>query len=698
MSDPTPSVRPERLRLTPRRAAFIALVMLVVGLAVAGWGSSAPTRDPAANLPSGSDSAQVATLASQAPAGGSGSTTAIVVYSTAVAWQPHTLMQVQQSLRQAAGQQGLTVLPIGAGPTPELQASSDNSAALATVVLPPTDTAALATTVTTLREDLRQHAPAGVTVQVTGPAAVKADLASVFDGANLKLLVATALVVTLLLLITYRSPWLWLIPLSVVALADRAAAVLATRVLDGIGLVWDESTTGILSVLVFGAGTNYALLLISRYRELLRQRENRYQAMGVALRQTSHAVLFSASTVIVAVLMLALSQVPTLRALGVGCAVGILVAVLFALVMLPAVLVLFGRWVFWPMVPRISAQRSNAPTGVWARVARLVTRRPALVVAVSLGVLLAMSAGVFSVRSGLDPADRFLRQPESIAAAERIALSFPGGNANPLTVATTGPASQVAQRAASVPGVASATDSSSMAPLPDGWSSVQVITAAASDSDAALQTTRAVRDALHAQASQAGFTTYVGGSMAQTLDTDQASSRDRRLLLPLITLAVLVLMVVLLRSVVAPLFLVGGVLLTNAAALGTSWWVFTHVLGFPALDAQTALLAFLFMVALGVDYTIFLVVRALQEMRNHDCRPAMIRALAATGAVITSAGVLLAAVFAVLGVLPLVALAQIGVVICLGVLLDTLIVRTLLVPSLAQLLGRHFWWPRPVRG
>ena len=493
--------------------------------------------------------------------------------------------------------------------------------------------------------------------------------------------------VALLLLITYRSPTLWLVPLIVVGIADRLAAVLATHVLKATGVAWDESTIGILSVLVFGAGTDYALLLISRYRDELRREPDRYAAMRAALRHTGEAVLLSATTVVLGVLTLLLSVFPTTRGLGLASAVGIVVAAGYALVVLPAVLVLFGRWVFWPVVPRVGQTALVDQNSFWRKVGDLVAARPQRFVVGTLVVLALMAGGLTQVRSGLSQTDQFLSKPEAIAAAERLAQSFPAGNSDPLVVITEGDPAAVVAAAKSVPSVASATPGQRT----DRYAQVAVVLTPQPGTDAARTAVRDVRAAVHGIPG-----TIVGGTEARGVDAADAASRDRGVIFPIIFVLVLLALLVLLRSVVAPIILVGTVILTFLAAVGASWWIFTKVFGFTALDVGAPLYTFLFLVALGVDYNIFLVTRAREEAAVHGSRAGMLRALSATGGVITSAGILLAAVFAVLGVLPLVVLAQIGVIICVGVLLDTLVVRTVLVPAIALILGDRFWWPRRV--
>ncbi len=679
-----------------RRAWLVALALLLVAFAGIGLVKDAPRNASSTDaLPVGADSTTVVELLDRFPQ--SEDSTAVVLYTadggtldnvTVAALDRAFSQRVAASAAASAGTAPSPPAPGAptAGPS-ALQVSADRKAAHGVLPVAGESASDLAATVQTLRTQLREQAPQGVTVQVTGPAAIQADLAGVFDGANERLLLATASVVALLLLVTYRSPTLWVVPLVVVGIADRLAAVLATRVLAATGVPWDESTIGILSVLVFGAGTNYALLLISRYRDELRVTADRYAAMRRALRHAGEAVLVSATTVVLALLTLLLSVFPSTRGLGLASAVGIVVAAGYALVVLPAVLVLFGRWIFWPLVPRVGQAALGDSRSPWRRIGDRVAARP---VAVAVGVCVvlgAMAAGLPQVQTGLSTSDQFLRKPEAIVAADRLAQSFPAGSSDPLVVVTEGSGPEVSRLAGAVPGVARAVPSRSA----DGLTEVQVVLATDPGSAASTQAVRDVRAAL---APVPG--TYVGGTEAQALDSQDAAGRDRLLLLPLILALVLGTLLLLLRAVVAPLILVVTVVATYLAAVGASWWLFSGVLGFSGVDVSAPLLTFLFLVALGVDYNIFLVTRAREEAARHGVREGMLRALAATGGVITSAGILLAAVFAVLGVLPLVVLAQVGVIICIGVLLDTLLVRTLLVPALALLLGDRFWWPRKV--
>ena len=656
-----------------RRSWLVALLLVLVAGGVIGAMKEA-TRTTSAldGLPIGAESTAVVEVLQTFPQK-EGSSAVVLYAATNGTLDEPTIAALRTRLQGRI-----------AGP---LVVSEDKSAAIGVVPVTATGNAGISAAVTSLRTDLKADPPAGVTVQVTGPAAVQADLGAVFQGANTRLLLATAGVVALLLLITYRSPTLWLVPLIVVGIADRLAAVLATHVLKSTGVAWDESTIGILSVLVFGAGTDYALLLISRYRDELRREPDRYAAMRAALRHTGEAVLLSATTVVLGVLTLLLSVFPTTRGLGLASAVGIVVAAGYALVVLPAVLVLFGRWVFWPVVPRVGQTALVDQNSFWRKVGDLVAARPQRFVVGTLVVLALMAGGLTQVRSGLSQTDQFLSKPEAIAAAERLAQSFPAGNSDPLVVITEGDPAAVVAAAKSVPSVASATPGQRT----DRYAQVAVVLTPQPGTDAARTAVRDVRAAVHGIPG-----TIVGGTEARGVDAADAASRDRGVIFPIIFVLVLLALLVMLRSVVAPIILVGTVILTFLAAVGASWWIFTKVFGFTALDVGAPLYTFLFLVALGVDYNIFLVTRAREEAAVHGSRAGMLRALSATGGVITSAGVLLAAVFAVLGVLPLVVLAQIGVIICVGVLLDTLVVRTVLVPAIALILGDRFWWPRRV--
>lgn len=656
--------------VTARRTAwvFALLPLLLAGLFMGFVGEADRPVGVTDNLPAGFDSTEAAVLSAEIS---DGEASAAITLWTA---DNGTLTEAQLTeLRELAGQAPFIV--------------ADDAAAAYTIAPVQASTSEeTRAAVADLRKQIAEDAPNGVTAALTGPAAFKADFGEVFAGADITLLASTAAIVAVLLIITYRSPFLWIIPLVIVAVADRFAALLATQVMKNFdSLAWDPSVIGILSVLVFGAGTNYALLLISRYRDELKLEEDRRVAMARALRGTLESVVFAASTVILGTLTLTLSVMPTTRGLGVACAVGIVVAAFFALVALPAALSCFGRWVFWPKAPHVGEPLLVESTGFWHRIGKAVDARPKTFVVGTIVLLAILASGVFDMKTGLRQADQFLETPQAVVVSEELAKHFPAGTADPLQVLTKADPAAVADAVADVDGVVGAEQRGGR----DGISQVNIILSVTPGTPDGLQAVEDVRDALD------GFDdTYVTGGDANVIDETDAANRDRMMIIPAVVLLVLIGLGVLLRSVVAPLILVSTVVATYVAALGTSWWIFTFIFDFPAVHQQVPLIAFLFLVALGVDYNIFLVTRAREEAKRFGHRAGMLRALTATGGVITSAGILLAAVFAVLGVLPLVMLAQIGTIICVGVLLDTLLVRTVLVPAIAITLGDKFWWPR----
>lgn len=679
-----------RTVLRPALALAVAVVALVLSGAVIGLvGQADRTPSPTETLPEGYDSTEVAALSDEF--GTSTGSLAVVLFTA----EQGTLADgvVQQDLvpllenavsQQAGPSQGQ---PSGPPVAASIRPSEDGTAVLAPLPIAAETATETNTAVEELRERLGDGVPEGVDVAVTGPAAVQADLADVFQGADVRLLAATAGIVALLLLITYRSPWLWLVPLTVVGLADQVAAISATHVLAGFGVAWDESTVGILSVLVFGAGTDYSLLLISRYRDELRATPDRYRAMATAVRGTLEAVAASATTVMLGLLTLLLSVVPTTRGLGLACATGILIASCYALVVLPCALVLFGRWIFWPMTPRVGQpQLVDSTTSPWRRLGRAVAAAPGRFAMAAVALVAVLAAFVPQVEQGLPVSEQFLDTPESISAADRVAESFPAGTVDPVIVVA---ATAEADAARTVAEESDAVASVRPAGVSDGLTRFDLVLQ--SGGEAAESDVVMLREEL-AAVSEA----RVGGTTAEAIDAREAAERDRALLIPIILALVVLGLMVLLRSVVAPLVLVATVVGTFFAALGTAWWVYTGVFDFSGMDVGVPLLAFLFLVALGVDYNIFLITRILEETAQHPLREATLRGLTATGGVITSAGILLAAVFAVLGVLPLVVLAQLGIVIFIGVLLDTLVVRTILVPALVLRVGPRLWWPRRI--
>ncbi|GAA2609277.1 MMPL family transporter [Paractinoplanes durhamensis] len=665
--------------LTTRLGVLTVLFLTVVlsGLVFA-FSPEQPAKGPADGLPSGAQSTRVTELAGRFESGRSQSAVVVLERTDGAL--------TDADLTATTGRLG------GLGTVGKAVTSADKQAALIVVQLADgLDSDAQHAVVDRMRAELHGTAlPAGLTVQVTGGAAIGRDISAAFEGADVTLLIATAAVVAVLLLITYRSPILWIVPLTVIGLADQVVAKLLPWVARIVGERTDASVSGIVSVLVFGAGTDYALLLISRYREELRRTESRREAMTRAWRAAAPAITASAGTVVLALLTLLAAVLTSNRTLGVSAAVGVLVALLFGLFVLPAAVVALPRGVFWPKVPAVGSA-DPTETGWWSRVAHGVGKRPGAVLAVALGVLVIFSAGLLKMDVGLSQTEQFRTKVESIVAQEALARHFPAGAAQPAQVIVETPqADQALGTLRAVDGVA--------AVLPGEKSVDGALTQFAvqltddSGTPAADRTVKRLRDALPAA--------EVGGAPAADLDKRAANLRDDRVVVPLILAVVLLVLLALLRSLAAPLLLLVTVVISYAASLGAATMLLTYGFDMPALDTSVPLLSFLFLVALGVDYNIFLVTRARDEaIERGGTRAGMLRGLAATGGVITSAGILLAAVFAVLGVLPVIVLTQIGVVVGVGVLVDTLLVRTVVVPALALLMGERFWWPaRPVRG
>lgn len=672
--------------ITARRTSWIVLMAaaLAAGMLFAwGTGSEAETS-PGNGLPASAESARVDAALATLP--DADTTSALLVYARDGA----ELTDPDVAAIASAGQR-LADLADG-GVVPPATVSDDGTTAILIVPLQTVaDVTAQADRADELRALANEDLPSGLTALLTGPEGFAVDIAAVFEGADVTLLLVTVIVVAILLIVTYRSPWLWLVPLTVVGVADGLARIVATRVAASVGIELDASVAGILSVLVFGAGTNYALLLIARYRDELRRIEDRREAMVAAVRGAGPAILASGGTVVLSLLTLLLTQLGGNRALGLACAVGVLLAMLFALVVLPAALMLFGRGLFWPSVPRFG-DPSSAERGVWHRLGVLVSKRPVAVAIVGVLILGGLAAAVPSVRLGLAQTERFTAVPEAVVGQNLIADAFPAGSGSPVVViANADSVDEVTAAAADVPGV----DSVRPGAADDELARIDVVLDSAAETPESFAAVDALRERLGAID---GADALVGGLDATSLDTARAQQADQDLAIPLILALVFLVLVLLLRALVAPLLLLLTVVASFFASLGASWLLFQSVFGFPAIDGNVVLFSFLFLVALGVDYNIFLVTRAREEAVEHGTRAGMIRALSSTGGVITSAGILLAAVFAVLGVLPLITLTQIGIIVCIGVLLDTLLVRTVIVPSLTFLTGERFWWPgRPLR-
>ncbi|HEY7014829.1 MAG TPA: MMPL family transporter [Streptosporangiaceae bacterium] len=526
----------------------------------------------------------------------------------------------------------------------------------------------------------------GLTVHITGPAASAADQVKIFKGIDSTLLYATLAVVIVLLLFTYRSPVLWLLPIMSAGLALTVAEAVI-YLLTKHGLTVNGQSGGILVVLVLGASTDYALLLIARYREELRRHADRHEAMAVALRRAGPAIIASASTVIAGMLCLLVAESADISGLGPVAAIGIGVGLIAMLTLLPALLVIVGRWIFWPVRPVLGSAEPTA-SGLWARVGRAISGRPRMVWTVTALLLACASLGLIGFKIGpLTTAQSFRGTPPSVAGEQVLARHFPGGAGEP--VAVIGNAQQAAAlrtALARTQGIAAVTPPVTKG----GLTLVQGTLAGQPDSQAAYNTVDRVRAAVH---QIPGADAKVGGATAITMDVEHYATRDRNVIIPLVLLVVLIILGLLLRAVVAPLVLIGTVILSFGAALGLSALAFRHLFGFAGADTSMPLFVFVFLVALGIDYNIFLMTRVREESIRSGPRRGAVAGLAATGGVITSAGLVLAGTFAMLATLPLVIFTEIGFAVAIGVLLDTIIVRSVLVTALNLDIGRHMWWP-----
>ena len=663
------------------------VVVLAVGQA-AGKFESAQKNEQSSFLPGGVESTRVLDVLKEF--GSADVADAVIVYS-----RPAGLTAADRTAIQADRASIAKDPPVATGaPSPPIF-SPDGKAAIvvAPVDVPEGQSDLLIDAVDDLRGRLA-GAPPGLETAVTGPAGFSADAIKVFQGINSTLLFATAGLVFVLLVLIYRSPIFWFLPLLAVAFAEVTVRAIGYG-LASAGVVVNGQTAGILLVLVFGAGTDYALLLTARYREELRRHEDKHEAMGLALRRAGPAIVASGVTNICALLVLGLAQVNGTAGLGPVGAMGVAVAMVAMLTVLPALLTIGGRRAFWPFIPRVTEGGEAVPEerGAWRRLGDRIARSPRPIWIGTLAALLLLALGNLAFDTGINQQEDFRNSVESVAGQKLLAASFPAGAAAPTDVIVPDPARVPAVTAAleRVPEV------SSVRPIERGAPGVRLGATLDPDpySSQAIDLVPHLREVAKAAG---GEDTLVGGPSAITYDLNQAAQRDLALLPPIVLLVILVIIGILLRAIVAPLLLVGTVIVSFLAALGASVLIFNYVLGFPGQDPSLPLFGFIFLVALGVDYNIFLMARVREETVTHGTREGMIRGLAVTGAVITSAGIVLAGTFSVLAVLPLVTLTEIGFLVAFGVLLDTFIVRSVLLPATVMDLDRRIWWPSRLSG
>jgi RND superfamily putative drug exporter len=769
-------------------ALGIVFVWFMIGSIVGPYSgklSQAQKNDNASFLPASAESTIVNDL--QAGFSDVASVPILIVFSSETPLTPAQYAQI------AAYGNTISSLPLSespltvgdyivAGPIVPIP-SSDGKAALLSVNLDTTKSSKvtpggeqpLKLTVEALRETAPKAVP-GVTIHVTGPGGLLADLISVFGSIDSTLLLVTVLVVALILIIVYRSPVLWLLPLlsAGFALSLASAIVYALAINDIVKL--NGQSQGILTVLVFGAATDYALLLVARYREELHEHESQFTAMRASLRGVLEPILASGGTVIVALLLLLFSELNSNKSTGPVAAFGIIAALLTSLTFLPALLtvpsvalpllppiasfavwfavkgvanlfssttvnvpagpffavgglislimiiglIVFGilrvrrpdvgpfnvnrfpsaRWAFWPQTPRFD-HADNRLSGTWSRIAGGVGKKSRLVWILTTVLLGIMALGLFQLdANGISQSDSFTKKTDSVKGQTVLAEHFPAGSGSPAVIIT--PETDWLQVAAVVkadPGVASVVPYTGLpaqdpthSPAPkvvDGNVLLDATLKDAADSAAAQETIKRLRVSVKEVNPEA----KVGGFTAINYDTQQASQRDRRVIIPLVLVAIFLILALLLRALLIPLILIGTVILSYVATLGASAFVFHNIFGFKGEDSSFPLFTFVFLVALGIDYNIFLMTRVREETFGIGTRPGILKGLTVTGGVITSAGIVLAATFSVLGVLPLVFLAEVGFAVAFGVLLDTFIVRSLLVPALTYDIGHPIWWP-----
>lgn len=541
--------------------------------------------------------------------------------------------------------------------------------------------------------DIAKRGPPGLAAHVTGPAGSGADMFEVFQSLDGFLLMAAGLVVIVLLLFIYRSPILWFVPVLSAVFALGLAQSTVYLLAKYADLTVNGQSAGILTVLVFGVATDYALLLVARYREELHRHEDRHEAMAFALRRAAPAIIASAATVAVGLLCLLLADMNSTSGLGPVAAAGVLTALAAMTTLLPALLVIFGRWLFWPLVPRydekyLKPEAYEAEHSVWSRVAALVGRRPRALWAVTMLGLVVLTLGLGTLKAdGLSDAGQFTGTPDSVKGSASVARHFPAGSGSPAVVIGRAPASeQIAQTVRGTSGVAELGPPMTV----NGLVKYEAVLKDPADSAAARTTIDRLRAAVHDVPSADA---KVGGTTATSLDIKRASARDNKVIIPIVLAVVLLILIALLRAVVAPLLMIGTVVLSFLASLGACAVIFQQGFGFEGTDAGFPLLAFIFLVALGVDYNIFLMHRVREESQAVGTRRGIRRGLTVTGGVITSAGLVLAATFASMVTLPLVSMVEMGFVVAFGVLLDTLVVRSLLLPALAHDIGRRIWAP-----
>ena len=694
-----------------RKPIAIAILVVIAWFGVTGFFgplfgklTSVQENDNSAFLPDSAESTKAVKLLESFAAGESTAFPTLVLLEGSVG--PEVLQQINAHLETVPDLKlGGTDVPLSKYLLPGSQVTAfpapDGKAVLASILLDgaaiaevlPNDEPVLPAIVEALREDFTPFAKdLGFDSYVTGAGGLIGDLFGAFGDLDSTLLLTTLGVVAFILIIVYRSPFLWILPLlSAVFALSTAGGIIYLLAKNNVIDVNGQSQ-GILSVLVLGAGTDYALLLISRYREELHHHDKPVAAMRAAYKGTFEPIVASGATVSLGLLVLLLSDLSGNRGLGPIGAIGVVVAVITMVTLLPAFLVLFGRWIFWPRIPRFDDADSQL-TGTWAKIGNLVERRPRRAWVMTGLLLVVLAAFSTTLKTdGLSTSESFTGNPESVVGQKLLLNHFPGGEGDPTKVILKNeliPA--VSAKLQSVEGVTAVAPEANAAGVivKNGLSILNVTLSTAPDSRESRDRIPAIREAVKS----IDDSILVGGTTAVFFDTDVAARHDNRTVIPVVLLLITLILGLLLRSIVSAVLLLGTVVLSYFATLGVCALVFNHIFGFAGADASFPLFAFIFLVALGIDYNIFLMTRVREEAGKLGTRKGVIKGLTVTGSVITSAGIVLAATFGVLGILPLVFLAELGFAVAFGVLLDTIIVRSILVPALVHEIGPKVWWP-----
>jgi RND superfamily putative drug exporter len=656
------------------------LVLLMVGGPLAGKLSSVQKNDTAEWLPSNAEATQVFELQKKFQT--VETSPAVIVYERQSGITEADTAKATDDARKLAGVNGVQGQVVG--PIP-----AEDGKALQLVV--PVNVSGDGWEKTGTRaDDMRAvvgKGDNGLGVHIAGPVGISADQANSFKGADTSLLFITVLIVVVILLFAYRSPALWLLPLITAGVGLTFSQAVIYGLAKNGGITVNAQGAAILTVLVIAAGTDYALLLIARYREELRRQEDRHLAMATALRRAVPAIVASAATVAIGMLCLTFADMNSTSGLGPVISIGIVVGLLAMVTLLPALLVIFGRWIFWPRKPKFGTEESGKPSR-WGRLGVRIARKPRAVWIGTSVVLAALAFGLFALNAkGLSFGDQFINKPDSIVGQEVIGAHYPAGNGQPaVVIGNQAAAGQLQDALRGTQGVAQVGEPVTA----NGLVQIEATLNDQPDSDAAKATVDRIRSAVHGVN---GADAKVGGQTAVQIDLNAANDHDNKLIIPLVLVVVLLILGVLLRAIVAPLVLIATVVLSFGAALGISALVFRGIFGFAGTDSVFPLLSFVWLVALGIDYNIFLMHRVREEAQRTGTRHAALTALATTGGVITSAGLVMAGTFAALASLPLVFFAELGFAVALGVLLDTFIVRSVLVTALNLDIGRHMWWP-----